>query len=66
MSNPGGSRRNGAMKIRLTSECEAFFVHGGVERLATERESRRDMGLSVSTHESTHLPTHGLFLLCII
>lgn len=32
MSNPGGSRRNGAMKIRLTSECSVIPTSSGVMR----------------------------------
>lgn len=56
MSNPGGSRRNGAMKIRLTSECGALIpTSSGVMR------ESHGFGLH-ARRENTYLPTVPTYL----
>lgn len=65
MSNPGGSRRNGAMKIRLTSECDGRLYFG---RPAPRRAWKSgNLAWKPRHARRGHLPTHvGLSLLRVI
>lgn len=64
MSNPGGSRRNGAMKIRLTSELRSInpdIVGRESHGLVCTHDERTPTYLQYP-YLPTHLPTLGLFL----